>query len=127
MIDPQLFSLLINVMLVAVVGIIGWLIKRAISGNDAKIEEAIKQINGASKSIGDLHLLIVGDYYPRKEHAEYARHMDSTMDQMRNNIHNLRDSLQTITSKMSALEVIVQSLKEQAEAILVSERQRVKE
>ena len=111
--DPQTLYLLFNVLLIVVIGLIGWLMKRAIASNDQKVDEAIKLIGEATLAVNKLQLLIVGDYYPRKEHAEYARHLEVTLEQLRENIHKLRDQMQTIVSKVSVMETITSTLKEE--------------
>ena len=110
--DPQLLYMLVNILLLVVVGLVGWLLKRAVTSNDVLVQTAIKELKELSTAVNKLELLMVGDYYPRREHIEYAKHVENLTSGMRENIHDLRDKLQTIMSKVTVLEATVNTLKE---------------
>lgn len=110
--DPQVTYLLVNVLLMLVVGGVGWLLKRAISGGDEKLDKVASRVEETTKEVGKLQLLIVGDYLLRREFLEYQKHVDGVLEQLRNNIHNLRDGGQSTASKLAMLEGILNTLKE---------------
>lgn len=112
--DP-IALVVVNCLLLLVIGVVGWLLKRAISSNDEKIVEATKEIKEATKAVSQLQLLIVGDYYPRKEHREYEKRMDGILEQVRGNVHSLRNDYQTLLARVSVLEVTVQTIKDTKE------------
>lgn len=104
-------SILLNGMILIVMGIVGWLLKRAISTQDESIKSLVNKVDEANKSVNQLQLLIVGDYVPRKELANLTETFQHTTDQLRQSMHNLRDQIQAMISRIS----------------LVEARQRVKE
>ena len=104
---PDMYlSILLNGAILLMVGFVGWLLRRAIYNQDETIKIGLGKVDKLDAAVAQLQLLIVGDYYPRKEHQVYVEQMAHTIDQLRSNIHSLRDQIQTVTSKMSVLEAL---------------------
>lgn len=104
--SSQIIPLLVNLALMVVVAAVGWLIRRAISANDIRIDTLGTKLEATTTAINRLELLIVGDYYPRKEHLIYADNVNKLLEQIRGNIHELRAVLQTLQNRISIVEVI---------------------
>lgn len=104
---PDMYlSILLNAAILILVGFVGWLLRRAISNQDETMKVGLQKVDRVEAAVSQLQLLIVGDYYPRKEHQVYVEQMAHTIDQLRSNIHSLRDQIQAVTSKMSVLEAL---------------------
>jgi len=106
MTETNTLLIISNGALFLLLGVLGYLIKRAISGNDSRIEQAIIKSVAIESSIANLQLLIVGDYYPRKEHIAYANEVSEKLDKIRTDMHNLRDSIHAIGNKVGILELL---------------------
>lgn len=110
--DPQFLYMLVNILLLVVVALVGWLLKRAVSSNDHLVQSAIKELKEVSSAVSKLQLLIVGDYYPRKEHNEYAHHIEVELTRLRENVHGLRDQAQSLLSRLTVVESSLNTMKE---------------
>lgn len=99
-------GLLLNAAVLILVAFVGWLLRRAIYNQDETIKIGLGKVDKVEAAVSQLQLLIVGDYYPRKEHQVYVEQMAHTIDQLRSNIHTLRDQLQTIAAKVSVMEAL---------------------
>lgn len=95
-----------NAALFVLLGALGYMIRRAITHNDTRIEAAIKQSASIEQAINQLQLLIVGDYYPRKEHITYAGEVSERLEKIRADIHELRTHLQTTGNRLGILELL---------------------
>lgn len=102
--DPQLFYFVLNVSVVLVMAVVGWLLRRAIAGNDAKVEKVIEKIDGAATELSKLQILIAGEYFRREEQSEFSKHVEGVLAQLRGNIHDLRDGSQATATKVAMLE-----------------------
>jgi methyl-accepting chemotaxis protein len=112
--DPQMGFYVMGVLVMLVIAVLGWLLKRAIANNDAKVDRAIIKIGELALCLNKLELLMVGNYYLRQEHIEFARHLEVTLEQLRGNMHNLRDQAQTMMGRVSVVEANFNSLKERS-------------
>ena len=112
MTQPQIFAVLINFSFILIIGVVGWLLKRAITSQDETLRVLSTKLEANNAAINSLQLLIVGDYFPRKEHVAFAEHVNHVLDQLRANIHNLRNELQTTVSKIAVMETKMERAKE---------------
>lgn len=106
MVQPQYAYALFNLLLVIVIGLIAWLMKRAIQGVDSSVNKASDKLDNLSAHVNELRVQIVGDYITRKEHSEQIKHLENLIDQHRENIHKLRDQTQTMVNKITFLEAL---------------------
>lgn len=110
-VPPHYAYALFNLLLVVVLGLIAWLMKRAISGTDESIKQATTKIDNMVTQISEIRVMIAGDLYPRKEHMEYARHVDEQMNMLRKSIHDLRDEIQPLVNRLTILEALMRKEK----------------
>ena len=108
---PEYTIAIFNLLLIVVMGVIAWLVKRAVTATDRQIEIAVAKIEEMAKVLGEVRVMIAGDLYPRKEHTEFARHMEEQLNLLRTSVHDLRDSIQQAINKVAVLEAIVQKRK----------------
>lgn len=105
--EPWMVQALTNAAFVVVLAFVGWLAKRAISNLDDSVRAAGNKAESIEKSVNELKLLIVSDFYPRKEHMAYADQVLRDLEQIRKNIHDLRDKLQPIVAEQAMIRVLL--------------------
>lgn len=110
--QPQILAMVLNFSFVLVIAVVGWLLRRAIAQQDETLKLLGTKMEANNQAINSLQLLIVGDYYPRKEHVAFAEHVNHVLDQIRANVHALRTELQSNVSRVAILETKIQLNKE---------------
>lgn len=110
--QTQLFAVILNFSFILVIGVVGWLLRRAITAQDTTLQELGRKLEQNNTAIASLQLLIVGDYFPRKEHVAFAEHINHVIDQLRANIHNLRNEIQTVVNKQTVIETKLERAEE---------------
>jgi hypothetical protein len=95
---------LINVLTLFLIGGIGWLIKRAFAGIDERVAELGRKAEKSGDALAQLALLVAGNYVTRNEAVETEKRLESLINQCKKDIHNLRDEVGPIATKVATLE-----------------------